>query len=399
MDLDRQALEDLVVDNADLERLESLLGQFNIFEAVGMVRQELRHSDFLGFLLDPRQPHGLGDAFLRKFLQRALVATRGTPLPVSLIDLDVWGLDDVLVLREWNNIDLLLLSEENRLAVVIENKIGSGEHSGQLERYRCVTSQHYDGWALLALYLTPEGASPSETSYLPVGYRQVADLAEELAGARASVLGPDVLALLRHYVQMLRRHIVSDSEIDDLCRRIYQKHRRALDLIYERRPDLQTALSEFLRQLVTETDGFVLDYTSKAYITFAPAAWDALIPQVEGGNNWSPKGRIIRFWFENLPERLRLILQIGPGPESIQPVRQRLWDLARARRPPFKPSQNALPAMYGTIYSRVILNAGAYEDAGMDVLTAEIRKQWSGFLSGDFTAIDTIITNGLSDSQ
>jgi hypothetical protein len=74
-DPDRQALEALVVDNADLERLESLIAQFNIFEAVGVERQELRHSDFLSFLLDPRQSHGLGDSFLRRLLQRRLATT------------------------------------------------------------------------------------------------------------------------------------------------------------------------------------------------------------------------------------------------------------------------------------------------------------------------------------
>jgi hypothetical protein len=31
-------LERFIVNNAELERLESLLNQFNIFEAVGMVR-------------------------------------------------------------------------------------------------------------------------------------------------------------------------------------------------------------------------------------------------------------------------------------------------------------------------------------------------------------------------
>jgi hypothetical protein len=34
----QKLLEQFVVNNADLERLESLLNQFNIFEAVGMVR-------------------------------------------------------------------------------------------------------------------------------------------------------------------------------------------------------------------------------------------------------------------------------------------------------------------------------------------------------------------------
>ena len=70
---DRQALEAFVVENADLEALEGFLEQFNIFEAVGVVRQELRHSDFLAFLLDPRQNHRLGDAFVQRLLQRILV--------------------------------------------------------------------------------------------------------------------------------------------------------------------------------------------------------------------------------------------------------------------------------------------------------------------------------------
>ena len=47
----QKLLEQFVVNNADLERLESLLNQFNIFEAVGMARQEIRHSYFLAFLL------------------------------------------------------------------------------------------------------------------------------------------------------------------------------------------------------------------------------------------------------------------------------------------------------------------------------------------------------------
>ena len=35
---DRKALEDFVVGNEDLERLEALLDRFNIFEAIGVVR-------------------------------------------------------------------------------------------------------------------------------------------------------------------------------------------------------------------------------------------------------------------------------------------------------------------------------------------------------------------------
>ena len=63
---DLEFLTKFVVNNPDLERLEARLAEFNIFEVLGAVRQELRHSDFLGYLLDPAGNHNLGDAFLKK---------------------------------------------------------------------------------------------------------------------------------------------------------------------------------------------------------------------------------------------------------------------------------------------------------------------------------------------
>ena len=52
MNEDRKTLEDLVIDNPDLERLEALLEEFNIFEVLGAVNVELRHSEFLAFLMN-----------------------------------------------------------------------------------------------------------------------------------------------------------------------------------------------------------------------------------------------------------------------------------------------------------------------------------------------------------
>jgi PD-(D/E)XK nuclease superfamily len=39
------------------------------------------------------------------------------------------------VVRERDRIDILLLDEDNDLAIIVENKIWSAEHSGQLGRY------------------------------------------------------------------------------------------------------------------------------------------------------------------------------------------------------------------------------------------------------------------------
>ena len=72
---DRQALEQLVMDQ-DLEELENLLDEFNIFEVLGAVRVELRHSEFLAYLMNPQQNHGLGDDFVKKFLQKVVCTNR-----------------------------------------------------------------------------------------------------------------------------------------------------------------------------------------------------------------------------------------------------------------------------------------------------------------------------------
>ena len=57
-------LESLIVDDAEFSELETLLDPFNIFEALGIVSQEQRHSDFLAFLSEPARNHGLGDTFV-----------------------------------------------------------------------------------------------------------------------------------------------------------------------------------------------------------------------------------------------------------------------------------------------------------------------------------------------
>lgn len=383
---DRAALESLVVDNPDLERLEALLGQFNVFEVLGAVRHELRHSDFLAFLLDPNQNHGLGDEFARRLLQKALVSAGGQPLPVTPIDLDVWDLSELEVRREWQNIDILLLDEEHGLAVIIENKIGSGEHSNQLERYLRTVGQHFPGSKILGLYLTPEGDRPSHAAYLAADYTTVCAIVERLAESRQSTLGADVRTLMLHYAQMLRRHIVSESEIADLCRRIYRKHQRALDLIYEYRPDRQADVRELLERVVRETPGLLLDHCSKSYVRFAPAEWD--VPALKSGGGWTSSGRILLFEFNNSPDSLKLRLYIGPGPVE---VRQKLFDMARANQPLFRLTSQSLYQKWNSVYDRSFLRPKDFEDPNIEQLDKQIRKHWAEFTGNDLPKITEVV--------
>src|SRR6266576_110030 len=246
----RKALEAFVVDNSELERLESLVTEFNIFEAIGAVHQERSHSDFLAYLLTPYQNHGLGESFARKLLQRVVSFAKDIQLPISAVDVDTWNLEELEVSREWQSIDLLLRSETNRFVVIIENKIDSTEHSGQLERYWRTVGTHFPKDKVIAIYLTPDGEKPSHQEFISLDYDQIATVIEGLVASRFSTLWPDIRTLMSHYAQMLRRHIVAESEIADLCRRIYRKHAQAIELIVEHRPDEQAGVREVLQQLI-----------------------------------------------------------------------------------------------------------------------------------------------------
>ena len=52
------ALGQFVLDNPELERLEAIVRIFNPFVAMRWTRQEVKHSTFLSWLLNPRETHG-----------------------------------------------------------------------------------------------------------------------------------------------------------------------------------------------------------------------------------------------------------------------------------------------------------------------------------------------------
>jgi len=380
---DLRELERFIVNNLDLERLEALLDRFNIFEATGFpIRREVRHSDFLAFLMRPREDHGMGDAFVKRLLQQALVQSSGASEPVTPTELSSWDLGQMQVRREWRYIDIFLLDESNQLTVIIENKIDAGEGRGQLNRYYQAVREEYSDHKLLAFYLTPGGDDPSHPKYLPVDYRAVCEILDELAESRASVTEPDLQVLITHYTEMLRRHIVGDSEIARLSQQIYQKHQRAIDVILEHRPDRQDSIRRIFEDLVNENPDLILDHAAKGKMQFAISDWDK--PVNLSGSGWTTSGRILMFEIVNHPKFLDIKLLIGPGKESI---RKGFWQIASSSDAPFKIAQK-LAKKHNTIYSRRLIGQALLEESEFEEIEKEIRKNWDDFLENDLPRID-----------
>ena len=57
-----------LIKDINFDRLDLELKNPNIFQILKISNTEIRHSNFLSWLLDPSQSHKIGDIFLKRFL-------------------------------------------------------------------------------------------------------------------------------------------------------------------------------------------------------------------------------------------------------------------------------------------------------------------------------------------
>ena len=368
------ALEAFVLDH-DLEKLEDLLSGFNLFDVLGIQKRELQHSAFLAWLLNPQGSHGLGDYFLRAFLLQAAKEARERGFSdITPLDVDAWKFDNVDIATERHNVDILLADETDGFVCLIENKIGSSEHSDQLNRYINIVENEYAGLTLFPIFLTPDGTEPEDSEdaerYVPFDYGRIAGLIDRVLQARSSTISTSVADFMKQYADTLRRHILDTSDnIDELAKSIYSKHRSAIEHIIKARESSRYQYCEVVTSTIKEF-GMQLqpdDSIKSMCRFFAPLLDD--IPDLMQAERWTSSGRMVLFEFACV-ERVRLIVVIGPGPDQ---TRTRLYELAHRSGKPFTQDNRKLAKKWHRIYRKDILTPR--EAANLDTAKAEQRIQ------------------------
>jgi hypothetical protein len=108
-------------------------------------------------LLDPFNPHGLGNrfsrAFFRPLIQRGLIVED--------------ELDTALIRTEHKNVDIRVSTDSHE--IIVENKLNASDQEYQIARYLTESSTPYS--ATRVVYLTPFGHSPTRQSYIGDGSR------------------------------------------------------------------------------------------------------------------------------------------------------------------------------------------------------------------------------------
>lgn len=365
-----------LLDDLDFQAIDRRMARFNLFEAVGAVRGELRHSNFLGFLLSPSRSHGFGALALRQILRAVLTKIPHEQRPLRALELVLGDLENAVVYREWNNIDLLIVITKLSLVVTIENKIDSKDGDGQLSRYKQITRAKHPGQRHLFVFLTPEGADPDDREYVSLSYAELAKIIESLSQGRNVESAPDASIIIRHYVEMLRRHIVPDEELHELARQVYERYKEAFDFIFESRPEPESLLG-VARELLESEPTLIPDRHAPKMLRFFPDSWKE-IKELNCGDAWTRTGRNVLFQLENqIPDRVVIALYDGPAPAAI---RERLYSGATARPDLFRGLVKSMGKQWARIYMRELLTPAAAANMDIEEKTVAVQAGWNSFM-------------------
>ena len=179
---------------------------------------------------------------------------------------------------------------------------------------------------------------------------------------------------------------MSDDALVQLAKSIYQKHKQALDFIFEQRPDLQLELSELVAGLVAESEEFIQDRHVKTYINFIPNEW-AGIPKfnITPEGLWTKSGRTVMLELRNSATSMTLCVVLGPTEDEN--FRRELFEYCKSHSDVFKGASSKLYEQYATLYSKKVLSRQQLEDGELSDLEPKIRKVWNDFVENDLPKI------------
>ena len=273
----------------------------NIFEILKIKNMEIRHSNFLGWLLDPEESHNLKNEFLKGFVQEGINKNKYTEITV---DIDL--IDSVKIEREYKDIDLLI--ESHNVVFCIENKIFSNEHSDQLKKYKKIVQKEFPNKEKVFIYLTPSGKpSQQETElYLPISYSIVLDVLKHL---NIKNIDKNAQIYILDYIATLEKDILKNNELKAPLSKLHLEYGKFIKQILEKRNTAQSKEREIYKKhqeffdyfsknnfdpewislLIQKTllkNGYKLGSINSKYVRFYPVELEPYIYKSKKRNTW-----------------------------------------------------------------------------------------------------------------
>ena len=297
----RDFYDDLLKD-PDFDRLDLELKNPNIFQILKISNNEIRHSNFLSWLLDPNQSHKLGDVFLKRFLREIFSSNKFSE--IDQVDVEGMDLSKVDIRREWENIDILVELED--VVVCIENKVLAKEHSNQLTKYKDIIQRNFPDKYKTFVFLTPDGSDSQNEidTYEPISYDFIVDSLERILSVYGDSINQQVTNYIKDYIIILKRELLGTDKLTELSNKIYRNHKDLMDFIFDHKPDLVDRLRKIMIDEVLKR-GWILGSENKYYVRFLTPIIKPLIYYNQKKVGWN-KGESFLFEIYLYPQSNKL---------------------------------------------------------------------------------------------
>lgn len=224
---------------------------FNIFSVLGLASDEVRlHSTFLATLLNPKADHGQGEGFLKAFAERL-----DFPLDYASTKVEVEKGIGLVKDDHGGRIDILV-SDNQKHGIIIENKIYAGDQPKQLTRYWNDAQKRFGAGNYCLVYLTLNGDEPSKDStagmpkknkdehaeYICLSYKD--DILPWLEQCVAlSVRQPLIRETLNQYIGVVRQLTYCDMENKN---ELLEKMTEHLDAVFTVRQNIDAMINDVM---------------------------------------------------------------------------------------------------------------------------------------------------------
>ncbi|MDD3013470.1 MAG: PD-(D/E)XK nuclease family protein [Candidatus Gastranaerophilales bacterium] len=238
-----------------LTKIEEEQNKFNIFKVLKFY--EIRHSNFLAWLLNPNEKtHGYQDKFLKQFLE---------PVLAENLDNVLSDISDIVIETEFptninRRIDILVHSKKSNFVCVIENKYGSDEHNKQCKHYKDFIDNvwrfkdfKHKYYVFLDIDKPDEEKRKKDlTGYYPVAYEQVYEILKNLSQSDPN---ETLKQTVEQYMDIIKENYpMLDEKIKEQCREIYKNHKNVIEMMDVYKKDFQTELFNIMHEVITDKE-------------------------------------------------------------------------------------------------------------------------------------------------
>ena len=224
---------------------------------------------------------------------------------------------------------------------------------------------------------------------------------EGTIAAAGDAANDDVLAFLRQYAITLRRNIVPEvsNDVHELARRIYRKHKRAIDLIIEHReryePNYVTEGFRMIRDAIGRQPLWKDTTSNHPYARFIAADWEKYDELKL--DNWPYS--LLLFEVQVTDRWARLTLFMAPGEDDA--LRREIFERVRGCLGAVHAEQPAYTEDYVRLHTVGDVLEGADYDSWWDeARTGEIiESRLAKFAQGQFVEIDRVVVECLEERR